>query len=678
MGGLPEKSLLDAGILPVGEIAHIARREGVRPRAAYQTHKWFARRLAATARSLAVAAATPADSNFWSAFYGETTCTGVTVLDPFMGGGVMLLEASRLGADVYGTDVEPVAAAVSDFQGRLKDITGLEEALDKLTETVGAQMARFYETRDDEGVEERLLHAFWVQEHVCSNCWHLYDAHPNFRLAWNDPTNQEWVICEACGDITERAGKDVTHHCGCGRKTEPAAGRMDRGTAICPCCGQRDRLIDASDVTGHPPRFRLFAVETIPAGTEVRYPNAKRRLRKANPHDHAAFDAAATQLDQELAQDPDFIAIGPIPSVGRSDNRLLQYGYRDYADLFGARQKLHLGLLGRAISQVDGPTGEALKIAFSDHLTTNNMMCGYAGGWRRLAGLFSIRAYRHIVRPVELNPWLTKNGRGTFPNAVRSVRRAVEAIKQSVEPTVEGGSREVRWVEPGAWDIRCVDARNLAHIPEASVDLVLTDPPYFNYISYSELGHFFAPWLVRFGMIPPDHLRSFPEGQLAQPGGGAEAAAAFGKALGEALVEVARVSKPGARMVFTYQNLDGRGWQALAAGLAAAGIRPHRVWPMYGDSSGGLHKRANSISWDCVVLCKFEAPIDDLQPLVQFQDEGMVEADMWATRLKEAGHSLAAGDIRNLTHASAMLASFRAADRACPANEPKLDVGERV
>src|SRR3954452_23455888 len=88
---LPKRSILDAGDLPVGEIAHIARREGIRPRAAYQAHKWFARRLAATARSLLVAATAPEGTDFWTAYYGGS-CEGLTVLDPSMGGGMMLIE----------------------------------------------------------------------------------------------------------------------------------------------------------------------------------------------------------------------------------------------------------------------------------------------------------------------------------------------------------------------------------------------------------------------------------------------------------------------------------------------------------------------------------------------------------------------------------------------------------
>lgn len=200
---LPCRSLLDAGYLPIEELAHIAQRESVRPRDAYQAHKWFARRLATTARSLLAAAVTDHQEDFWKAYFGGATCKGLTVLDPFMGGGVMVLEASRMGADAYGTDVEPVAAVISDFQGRLRGLPDLRPWMERLVESVGREMAPFYRAFDGDGKEETLLHAFWVQQVPCANCGHVFDAHPAFRLAWSENEKAQWVACASCSAILE-------------------------------------------------------------------------------------------------------------------------------------------------------------------------------------------------------------------------------------------------------------------------------------------------------------------------------------------------------------------------------------------------------------------------------------------------------------------------------------------
>ncbi|MFN5568997.1 MAG: hypothetical protein ACK495_12550, partial [Bradyrhizobium sp.] len=608
MTKFPDRSLLDDGDLPVVGLARLASRETVRPRDAYGAHKWFARRLAVTARSLLVAAGTPSDGSFWKSYYDAPSYEGRTVLDPFLGGGVMVLEASRLGADVHGVDVEPVAAAISSFQGRLRSLPPLEPVLARLCETVGSRLAPYYRARDEEGCEETLLHAFWVQVVKCAECRHEYHAHPQFRLASDGIIDKQWVVCRGCGDINQAKKDAKTVGCRCGVRTTVSDGNMDGGAGVCPQCSHHQKLIEEAVRTGAPPSFRLFAVETIPSGPERRFTGAGRKIRAASSFDRKMFaDAAAAAVAIE-AETPGAIPPSPIPREGRKDQRLLKYGYENYADLFCARQRLHLALLAMEIEKLEGPVREAFSIAFSDHLVTNNMLCSYAADWRRLSPLFSIRAFRHIARPVEINPWLRKNGRGTFPNAVRAVQRAAVALKQPHEPTRAGAVRAVEDRPQGGWDLRCGDVKKLAHLGDGSVDLVLTDPPYFDYISYSELGHFFVPWLVRFGLVAPEALNGFPAEQMAAGSRAPAAVERFTEGMAEAFKEIRRGCRPQARVVFTNQNLDGQGGTALAKAMAEGGVRPITAFPLLGDAGSRLHKRERSISWDAVVVCRVDQP----------------------------------------------------------------------
>jgi adenine-specific DNA methylase len=634
-------------------------REGVRPRDAYQAHKWFARRFAVTARALLVGAACPDTASFWRSFYRGDLWMGRTVLDPFVGGGVMLLEASRLGADVRGIDVEPVAAAIARFQTTLRDLPNLAPPLATLARDVGEQLRPYYEAQDHEGRRETLLHAFWVQSVTCPSCDHKFDAHPRYRLAWSEVDHHQWVACSGCSAIVE-APLDVAEVvCACGVTTSGGGGRIERGEMICPACEHREPLIAQARRAKAPPRFRLFAVETLPDGDGRRVGLRGRRLRAATDFDQERYAAAETKLGELLAAKCDALPAGPIPRVGRSDNRLIDYGYDDYSQLFNARQQLHLAVLGAAIGHIQGPARDGLAIAFSDHLTTNNMLCGYAGGWRRLTPLFSIRAYRHIARPVEINPWLQHNGRGTFPNAVRAVTRASAALKDPREPSPRGLLKRTKDAPGGSADIVCGDARRMKHIPAASVDLVLTDPPYFDYISYSELGHFFTPWLRRFRLIGGRRSQGFPSGQLASSSRSVCAERRFARKLADAFQEIRRVCKPEARVVFTYQNLDGRGWNAICRAMAKAGIQPITTFPLYGDSSASLHKHKQSISWDAVMVCR----LGDVSPQLRIRpidrEAGERVAAAWSERLAAQGHRMSAGDRINIAHAAAIVEAFR-------------------
>ena len=654
-GKLPYRSLLDDGGLPVVGLARLAQRETVRPRDLYGSHKWFARRLAVTARSLLVAAGTASGGSFWKSYYQAPSYEGRKVLDPFLGGGVMVLEASRLGADVFGVDVEPVAAAISSFQGRLRSLPTLEPTLDTLCETVGAKVAPFYRARDAGGRQETLLHAFWVQSVRCRNCGRGFPAHPQFRLASDRNIDRQWIVCRGCGEINVTRSGSNTAGCVCGIRTAGAAGNVDSGTAVCPCCCHRQKLIDEAAATGVPPTFHLFAVEVIPSGPERRFVGEDRRIRKATSFDQKMFANAAAALTSLKAEMPDAIAPSPIPREGRKDERLLKYGYRNYADLFSARQQLHLALLAKAIEQLEAPVREAFSIAFSDHLVTNNMLCGYATDWRRLSPLFSIRAFRHIARPVEINPWLRKNGRGTFPNAVRGVQRAANALKAPHEPMRAGSVCAVEDFPQGACDLRRGDVKNLSHLRDGSIDLVLTDPPYFDYTSYSELGHFFVPWLVRFGLVSADALTVFPAEQMAAGSRSPVAIEQFTEGMAKAFKEIRRVCREEARVVFTYQNLDGHGWTALSKAMADGGVRPIKAFPLLGDCGSRLHRRKRSISWDAVVVCRVDQPGCWRHAGKVDPEYGRRAARAWTRRIQAAGLDFTDSDEINIAFAEAIV-----------------------
>jgi adenine-specific DNA methylase len=240
------------------------------------------------------------------------------------------------------------------------------------------------------------------------------------------------------------------------------------------------------------------------------------------------------------------------------------------------------------------------------------------------------------------------------------VIRAAESLRSSAEPTVEGLFRQVPLQKPASWDIRCDDARQLAHIADATIDLVLTDPPYFDYIAYSELGHFYVPWLVRFGLVEAAYLDKFPAGQLASLSRSENAVETFADHLAAAFREIARVCRSNARIVFTYQNLDGRGWDALARAMAQAGVIPFQAFPLFGDSDVSPHKHANSISWDCVLVCRRGVPIRPSDTDGKASENGQVFADTWVKRLRRQGHMLSPGDVANLTYAGALISSFAA------------------
>jgi adenine-specific DNA methylase len=108
---------VDFPILPVNQVAII---QGNDMPPIYSMQKWWAWRRASIFRAMLLAAATPAPADpshaakkVWDVYYANHQTKGalshLKVLDPFMGSGTTLIEGSRLGMQMIGNDLSPVA-----------------------------------------------------------------------------------------------------------------------------------------------------------------------------------------------------------------------------------------------------------------------------------------------------------------------------------------------------------------------------------------------------------------------------------------------------------------------------------------------------------------------------------------------------------------------------------------
>lgn len=594
---LPPTSLLDAGAIPVEDLAAFTARESSRPRPSYLAHKWFARRFGSAMRALLVGAVTPEDGDFWEAFYGrgDVSLSGLDVLDPFVGGGTIAYEAQRLGASVTGVDVDPVACAITSFELRAGECPDPAAGMDEVSRTVGKAMAAYYRTAVD-GEERIGLHFLWVQQIRCRHCLTTFDAHPSQLLG--NAAKKAWVVCAGCGDVRSQDAGAEHVECDCGHSGPVERGASLLGVATCPTCGSADRLLDIARRGDGPPKFRMFAVESIPVTDRHRVPMTERLFHRASKADLDLY----RQAQEELGGVEHLIPKRLIPRTGRSDNRLVDYGYRRYAETFNARQLLHLVTLARAIRGLEPSQRELLGLAFSNHLTSNCMLTSYTPKWRQATPLFVVRSYRHSVRPVELNPWLAGIGRGTFPNSVRKVANAISYTKNPVEFTASGFTPVAR-LSAGPATVINGDSRELGSIRDRSVDLVVTDPPYLDNIAYSELADFFVPWLAEVGVLAGRRSLALST-TLASKDRSDDAVQAFGDGLTACFSEARRVLRPGGRMIFTFQHATAPVWHAIASALRHAGFRAVNVFPLKGDGDKGLHHHAASSTWDAVfVLC---------------------------------------------------------------------------
>ncbi len=143
---------VDFPIIPINQIAAI---EGNAGKPIYQMSKWWARRRSSVFRSLLLAAATKAPEDpseaaklVWEAYYGNHQAKGsfkhLKVADVFMGGGTTVVEGSRLGMQMYGNDLNPIAWFVTKNELAMVSKAEVEALFAEIDSDVRPQVSPLY------------------------------------------------------------------------------------------------------------------------------------------------------------------------------------------------------------------------------------------------------------------------------------------------------------------------------------------------------------------------------------------------------------------------------------------------------------------------------------------------------------------------------------------------------
>ena len=281
---------VDFPILPVNQVAVI---EGNAGKPIYQMSKWWARRRSSVFRSMLIAAATKAPEDpshaaklVWDNYYANhqknSAFEHLKVADIFMGGGTTLVEGSRLGMQMFGNDLNPVAWFVVKQELANVDLDAVKRLLADIEAEVKPQIMPFYycdgpngekgtwthkptsevmgpdfnplalepmERKDYSYEGPEIIYTFWAKHGPCqvTGCGHRTPIMTKPEMALKSISVKSWgLTCHACAtefDIEAdeaRMAPDVPLYVAPGEK--PYTILDLRGRVVCPNCGHTDMV----------------------------------------------------------------------------------------------------------------------------------------------------------------------------------------------------------------------------------------------------------------------------------------------------------------------------------------------------------------------------------------------------------------------------------------------------
>jgi len=390
-------------------------------------------------------------------------------------------------------------------------------------------------------------------------------------------------------------------------------GTIGKSGAKCVACKQVTRT-DQIRYEGRAGRLGALLTAVAcdgPSGKEYRQPTD---LERAN-----------AQVGGDIVSKPFEELFGglihePLPDKEALGIRIPNYGFDNWSKLFTSRQLMSLGTLAGVIKnsrphvrqaipdEIDYPeaVGAFLACVFDRCANQNSAVSRWNQGGEKVEGTFARFALPILWDFAEVN--LLGGTSGGYDSALEWVCLACQHL---IDATASGTIR-----------LLCESAATMPEKP-GSVDIVLTDPPYYAAIPYSDLMDFFHVWLRRtthglgadidaafVNPLSPKWDKAADDGELIDDPSrfGSDSVAsrkAYEDGMARAFRECFEVLADDGCMVIVFANKQPEAWEALIAALVRSGFVVTASWPIETERGNRTLAQASAaLSSSVWIVCR--------------------------------------------------------------------------
>lgn len=564
------------------------------------------------------------------------------ILDAFAGGGSIPFEAARYGLNVLASDLNPVAVVImkAAIEYPLKFGADLQVEIDKWVKWVGDEAEKrltpFFPSLPGEKIQNYL----WAHTVKCPNCESVVPLSPNWWL-YKRPEKQnlsKWCAVKPIPNISEKRvdfelakgkkGKGETIVLETGEEYDPASTTtLSRATGKCPNCGsiiENEAIKQQGKTTG---------LGQICYAVAYRKGEGSLIFRTPNQNDLLGIEKAEVYLEQNREM---LSSTGILPDVElqyahetHERQSLPDYGVTHWHKFLNFRQLVtlttYVEIINEAKQRLYLECEKEEAEAISTYLALVLDRCVDAN-----CRLVIYNSSRACIQKASTQHSMNLMWNYPETNGATELWRACqEEAARDYTPLCNllsiNSTSAIAEVLPGAGEsvqISLASADSLFHISNNSIDVIVTDPPYYSTIQYAELSDFFYVWQKRtLGDIFPDlycmELTDKDREAVANPSRFRDMGTSPEKLANQdyeakmalAFAEYYRVLRDDGVMTVQFNHKDSGAWDVLAKSLIDAGFEITASWAVSTENPQNLHQaQKNSVSSTVLLVCRKRDP----------------------------------------------------------------------
>ena len=464
----------------------------------------------------------------------------------------------------------------------------------------------------------------WARTVTCKGCratlpllktrWLCKKERKRVLLAMESNAEGTGVVFGVQTDVPQNGGNSAQRR---EHDKRLGAGTMSRTGATCPCCGA---IMTMEDIRLEGRAGRLDAVMTAVVvegkkGKEYRLPTE---------HERAVAEVTEENLRALYEDIPFGMPEEPTPKAGSGASRAFSvdgYGFDTWRKLFTNRQLFAIGTLVKSIRQIPSIKSfsydEDIALAVIVMLTASldraitymSTLCIWEPVASEVKQTFSRFALPITWDYAEGNPLASVDR--LFAGGVLSVARVLDSLEC------------VMTQNDGPATVLC----RSAIMPVEQHDVVVTDPPYYDAIPYSDLMDFFYIWLRRtlLGLsteidesfknaLGPKWSAEDEDGELIDDasrfgGDRVRSKQNYEDGMARSFQACHATLQSNGRLVVVFASKQPDAWETLVSAIIRAGFVVDGSWPIATEMRGGVRNIGRaSLASSIWIVCKKRSP----------------------------------------------------------------------